>query len=129
MKMTELSFGGEQPPIDGYAPGGFRIGGVFYEGALIASAAGVVGWNAPGSAAALTEAHAVALIEVLNQVDVLLIGLGAEAVAAPQAFRAALEAASTGGGGVDFMTSPSVCRTYNVLLSEGRRAAVALLPL
>ena len=32
------------------------------------------------------------------------------------------------GIGVETMNSPAACRTYNVLLSEGRRVAVALLP-
>jgi uncharacterized protein len=32
------------------------------------------------------------------------------------------------GIGVEVMNSPSACRTYNVLLSEGRRIALAALP-
>ena len=32
------------------------------------------------------------------------------------------------GIGVEGMNSPAACRTYNVLLSEGRRVAVVLLP-
>nr|MCU0854979.1 Mth938-like domain-containing protein [Paracoccaceae bacterium] len=32
------------------------------------------------------------------------------------------------GMGVEAMASPAACRTYNVLLSEGRRVALALLP-
>jgi len=32
------------------------------------------------------------------------------------------------GIGVEVMSSPSACRTYNILLSEGRRIAAALLP-
>ena len=30
--------------------------------------------------------------------------------------------------GVEAMTSPAACRTYNVLLAEGRRVALAALP-
>ncbi|MBT8417844.1 MAG: Mth938-like domain-containing protein, partial [Silicimonas sp.] len=30
--------------------------------------------------------------------------------------------------GVDVMASPQACRTYNVLLGEGRRVALAVLP-
>jgi uncharacterized protein len=30
--------------------------------------------------------------------------------------------------GVEIMNSPTACRTYNVLLSEGRRIGLALLP-
>ncbi|MEC7257968.1 MAG: MTH938/NDUFAF3 family protein, partial [Pseudomonadota bacterium] len=32
------------------------------------------------------------------------------------------------GLGVEAMASPAACRTYNVLLSEGRRVGLALLP-
>jgi NitT/TauT family transport system substrate-binding protein len=32
------------------------------------------------------------------------------------------------GLGVEVMSSPAACRTYNILLSEGRRIALALLP-
>ena len=39
--------------------------------------------------------------------------------------RAELEAE---GPGVDLMATPSACRTYNVLLAEGRRVAAALMP-
>jgi uncharacterized protein len=56
---------------------------------------------------------------------VLFVGTGAEIAHVPPAFRAALEAA---GPGVEAMASPAACRTYNVLLSEGRRVGLALLP-
>jgi uncharacterized protein len=32
------------------------------------------------------------------------------------------------GLGVEVMSSPTACRTYNVVLSEGRRVGLALLP-
>jgi uncharacterized protein len=32
------------------------------------------------------------------------------------------------GLGIEVMSSPAACRTYNVLLSEGRRIAAGLLP-
>ena len=32
------------------------------------------------------------------------------------------------GIGVEVMASPQACRTYNVLLGEGRRVAIALIP-
>ena len=44
---------------------------------------------------------------------------------APASLRARLEEV---GLGVEAMNSPAACRTYNVLLAEGRRVAVALLP-
>ena len=41
-----------------------------------------------------------------------------------QTLQTALE---TAGIGVELMASPSACRTYNVLLAENRRVAVALI--
>ena len=58
-------------------------------------------------------------------VDVLFVGTGAEIAHAPPVFREAVEAL---GIGVEVMASPAACRTYNVLLSEGRRIGAALLP-
>jgi uncharacterized protein len=64
-------------------------------------------------------------LTLAGRIDVLLLGMGAEIAHAPADFRNALEEA---GIGVEVMNSPAACRTYNVLLSEGRRVAAALLP-
>ena len=58
-------------------------------------------------------------------IDVLLVGTGAEIAHVPAAFRTTLEDA---GIGVEVMASPQACRSYNVLLGEGRRVALAALP-
>ena len=55
----------------------------------------------------------------------LFVGTGAEIAHVPGGLPGALEEA---GIGVEAMASPAACRTYNVLLSEGRRVALALLP-
>ena len=116
MRLNEIDFN-DASPIDGYGPGFFRIGGKRVDGSVIVSPAGVStwgGWDDTSSPLALT-----------SQIDVLFVGTGAEIAHPPKAFREALEDA---GLGVEAMASPAACRTYNVLLSEGRRVAVALLP-
>jgi uncharacterized protein len=65
------------------------------------------------------------LMTLVGEVDVVFLGTGAETLHPPKAFREALE---TAGLGVEAMNTPSACRTYNVLLSEGRRIALAVLP-
>ena len=55
----------------------------------------------------------------------ILVGTGANIAHIPAEFRTALE---TAGIGVEIMNSPTACRTYNILLSEGRRIGLALLP-
>ena len=52
--------------------------------------------------------------------------MGAEIAYAPRALRDALDEV---GIGIEPMSSPAACRTYNVLLSEGRRISAALLPI
>lgn len=116
MELNDVSFG-EGAPIDGYGPGFFRIGGVVYEGAVLVAPGGIVPWAGIDDLGGLRS--------LVGAVDVLLIGLGAEIALLPPALRAELEAA---GLGVDGMATPSACRTYNVLLAEGRRVAAALLP-
>ena len=59
------------------------------------------------------------------KIDVLLSGWARRSGRSIPALRAALEAA---GLGVEIMATPSACRTYNVLLGEGRRIAAGLLP-
>ena len=55
----------------------------------------------------------------------LFIGTGGEIAHVPAGLRERLEDA---GMGVETMHSPAAARSYNVLLAEGRRVAVALLP-
>ena len=120
MRTTEVDFEGRLP-IDGYGPGGFRVAGAVHRGPLALLPEGVVAW------AGLPDLGP--FLERVAEFDVLLVGMGARMAAAAGGLRrrarAALEAA---GAGVEVMATPSACRTYNVLLAEGRRVAAALMP-
>ena len=116
MRLTEISYGTAKP-IDGYGPGFFRVGGHLLRGACL-----ITPWDA-GLWGGF--ADTAAPLSLAGRIDVLFVGTGAEIAHLPEPFREALEAA---GLGVEAMSSPAACRTYNVLLSEGRRIAVALLP-
>lgn len=111
-----MEYGGVQP-VDGYGPGFFRIGGEVFQGPVLTGAAGTSGWGGYGDGGAL--------LGLAGRVDVLLVGTGAEIAHIPGPLRRDLEAA---GLGVEVMNSPAACRTYNVLLAEGRRVALALFP-
>jgi uncharacterized protein len=104
-------------PVDGYGPGFFRIGGKVHQGPVLVLPSGVAVWGG-------WDDHA-ALIAAAGQVDVVFVGTGATLAHLPQAFRQAMEVA---GIGVEPMASPTACRTYNILLSEGRRVGLALIP-
>lgn len=116
MRVTEIDYPGS-PPVDGYGPGFFRVAGQVHRGPLALLPAGPLAWAGLPDIAPL--------LEQAGAIDVLLIGMGAEIAALPRDLRAPLEAA---GIGVEIMPTPSACRTYNVLLSERRRVAAALMP-
>lgn len=116
MRLTEISYGQAQP-VEGYGPGFFRIGGHVLRGACL-----ITPWDA-GPWGGLEDTATPLSLE--GRIDVLFVGTGASIAHVPQSFRTALEQQ---GIGVEVMASPTACRTYNVLLGEGRRVAVALLP-
>lgn len=116
MKLTEVNFS-DALPVDGYGEGFFRIGGEVFQGSVLTSVKGTVPWGGYDDPAPL--------MALADQIDVLFIGTGAEIAHIPAALRSTLEGA---GIGVEVMNSPAACRTYNVLLSEGRRIALAVLP-
>ena len=116
MRLNEIRFT-DAVPVDGYGPGFFRIGGKVYQGPVIVLPWGVSDWAGFDDTALLVAAA--------GSVDVVFVGTGAEIAHLPTGFRDQLEAA---GLGVESMSSPAACRTFNVLLSEGRRVGLALIP-
>lgn len=116
MQLNEVTYTDVQP-VEGYGPGFFRIAGDVFHGPILIAAASTRSWGGYDDAAPL--------LALAGQVDVLFIGTGVDMVHIPAKLRDVLEEA---GIGVEIMSSPSACRTYNVLLSEGRRIALALIP-
>ncbi len=117
MRMTEIPLDGQRP-VDGYGPGGFRVAGNWHAGSLILLPSGIRPLNGAPSVEGLAAVFAAA-----ETLDVLLVGMGPDIAPMPRALRTALDEA---GIGVEVMSTPSACRTYNVLLTEQRRVAAAL---
>lgn len=115
MRLTEIEYN-DARPIDGYGPEFFRIGGEVYDGPQLLLPSGQGAWGGYDVTAPILAA--------VESIDVLLVGTGAEMTPLPKPFRSVLEAA---GIGVEPMATPTACRSYNVLLSEGRRIGAALL--
>ncbi len=116
MRLTEITYG-QALAIEGYGPGFFRLGTHVLRGTVM-----VTPWDAgPWGGMEDNETP----LTLLGKIDVLLVGTGSEIAHLPAAFREAME---TAGIGVEVMNSPAACRTYNVLLGEGRRIAACLTP-
>ena len=116
MRLTEVTYGTAKA-IEGYGPGFFRVAGHVLRGACL-----ITPWDA-GPWGGYDDTAAPLSLE--GKVDVLFVGTGAAVAHVPAGFRTALEEK---GIRVEAMASATTCRTYNVLLGEGRRVAVALLP-
>lgn len=117
MPINAAEFGSALP-VDGYGPGFFRIGGVVHRGGVVVHAAGVGPWAGYVDLAPL--------LALAGKVDLLFVGMGPQIGFLPKPFVARLEAE---GVMCEPMATPSAARSYNVLLSEGRRVAAALLPM
>ena len=116
MQLSEITFETGRP-VDGYGPNFFRVAGEVFEGklAILPGSCGPwAGFDDPSP-----------FVDAAKDLDVVFVGTGAQIVHIPPNFRATLEGA---GIGVEIMNSPTACRTYNILLSEGRRIGLALIP-
>lgn len=109
--------------IDAYGNGGFRFADMSHRGSLLCLPSGMHAWSLTDPSQ-LTLASLQPVLDQADSIDVLLIGLGTDIVAIDPAIRAAfrerrviVEPTQTGGA----------IRTYNVLLSEDRSVAAALI--
>ena len=116
MRVDRVHFPG-QWPIEGYGPDFFRVGGEVHRGMILVLPGGVAAWKGFSDIQNICNAN--------EALDLLVVGTGQESVQPPDTFRQGL---LQYGIEVEVMTTPSACRTFNVLLSEGRRVAVALMP-
>ena len=123
MDVTPLIPEGRQI-IQGYSAGGFRVSGQSYDGSIIVFPTQTRTWDAKDFAS-LRESDFDALAANANDIDVVLLGSGGKFEFFPPALRAKLKEK---GLSVDAMDTGAACRTYNVLMAEGRRVVAALLP-
>ncbi len=122
MDVTPLIPAGRQV-INAYGDGGFRIAGIRHPGSVLVLAEQTLAW--PVAALAEVTLDSLRFVrEARPRIEILLLGCGAAMAALDPGLRAALRAE---GIGVDCMDTGAACRTFNVLLSEERRAAAALI--
>ena len=124
MDVTPLIKSGTQV-IQSYSGGQFKISGQSFEGGVLVFPEDSQDWNVSGDVSALSLDDFEAVIARASDVDVVLFGSGAQMRFLDPALRNALKEK---GVSVDVMDTGAACRTYNVLVAEGRRVAAALLP-
>ncbi len=108
-------------PIDAYGNGGFRFAGMSHRGSILCLPSGIYAWEPADPLDVQSLAPALA---ERGEMRVLILGTGARQVfPAPTLRRAFLEA----GLALEPMDTGAACRTYNVLLGEGRSVAAALM--
>jgi uncharacterized protein len=121
MKFAEIGSGGGHR-VEAYAPGRIVIDGQDYQGGLILSPERIItGWG-PAEPAGLSVAHLEPLIALAPQL--IVIGTGARQVFPDPLV---LQTALAEGLGVEVMDTGAACRTYNLLMAEGRKVAAGLM--
>jgi len=110
-------------PIDAYGNGGFRFADMSHRGSILALPSGIEAW-AVASAAEITPEALRRVIAEAASIQVLLVGTGEALVPLAPAAREALRDA---GLHPELMATGAAVRTYNVLLSEERAVAAALI--
>ena len=123
MDITPIIPAGRQV-IDGYGPGRFRVAGVVWTGSVLVMPERTVAWPITS----LSEVSVTTLAPLFSGgvvvADLLLIGSGRVFQPLPRDLRVAVRAA---GLVAEAMDTGAACRTYNVLLSEGRKVAAAMI--
>ncbi|MEO1193127.1 MAG: Mth938-like domain-containing protein [Pseudomonadota bacterium] len=110
--------------VESYGEGGFAISGQRYSGSVLVLPDRVQGWPVTELAAATPESLA-ALADLEEPVEVLLLGCGEKQLFLPPSARQAFK--DKLGLVVECMATGAACRTYNILVTEDRRAAAALI--
>jgi uncharacterized protein len=121
MKFAEIADPGANL-IEAYDAGRVRINGRDYARSVAVSAGHVaLDWG-PDDVASLSVAHLEAVL--LEDTQVLILGTGSRQRFPDPAVQHAL---LRRGIGVEVMDTGAACRTYNILVSEGRAVVAALL--
>lgn len=107
-------------PIDAYGNGGFRFAGMSHRGSILCLPSGIHAWEPAHPLDVASLAPALAEKEALG---LLILGTGPRQEFPARELRRAFADA---GVSLEAMDTGAACRTYNVLLAEGRPVGAAL---
>ena len=108
--------------IETYGAGRFSVAGTVYEGSVLVRPLETVRWNIAPDADVTIDAVA-PFLDGLAGIDILVIGCGSAFMPPPVGLGEALKHR---GLVLEWMDTGAACRTFNVLLAEGRQIAAAL---
>jgi uncharacterized protein len=112
------------PGIDAFGDGGFRLDGARHQGSLLIVADQALPWAVRSLGELTPESLAPVFAAGRAEVEFLLLGMGLRNAPPPKPVKQALIAA---GIGLEFLDTPGAAQLYNVLTSEGRKLAAALI--
>jgi uncharacterized protein len=110
-------------PIDYYGNGRFSFAEMSHNGSLLCLPSGIFGWS-PASLAEMDEVTFAPIFNEADGIEILVVGCGNDIGAFPRDLRDKLRAV---GIGLEIMATGPAVRTYNILLSEDRPVAAALI--
>lgn len=120
MKL-HLEAGGGLNAFSGYGEGYVSVNGERHAASVIVMPREVIAGWAPARFDDLAAEHFAAL--AAREIDIVLLGTGARLrFPRPETIRPLVEARM----GVEVMDVHAACRTYNILMGEGRKVAAAL---
>ncbi|WP_284776549.1 Mth938-like domain-containing protein [Agrobacterium sp. lyk4-40-TYG-31] len=110
-------------PIDAYGNGGFRFADMSHRGSILCLPSGIHGWSVDDATKLSVEDFS-RIIAQAGDIEVLLVGMGDTMRVLPKELKQALRDA---GIAADPMSTGAAVRTYNIMLSEARAVAAALI--
>ena len=110
-------------PIDAYGNGGFRFAGMSHRGSLLIVPSGMYAWDV-NAIADLTPERCADFLRQMAPPAFVLLGTGPAHHMPPEPIRKLFAEA---GVGLEPMSTGAACRTYNVLLAEGRDFGAGLI--
>ena len=125
MSVTGDGSGEPYQIVEAYGPGRLRVSGTVHETSVIVFPENTIPWPVTDFAS-LTPADFAPVHDAAEEVEILLLGCGPRTELVTSALRNPLRAS---GVVIEPMDTGAAARTFNLLLSEDRRVAAALIVL
>lgn len=123
MSGSATSGGHPYQIVEAYGPRRFRVSGVVHETSIIVFPEETVAWPVENFAG-LEHGDFAPVIERAGEVEILLLGCGPRMELVPRTMRDHLRGS---GVVIEPMDTGAAARTFNLLLSEDRKVAAALI--